>query len=129
MVMLRPGATRETELPPVRGMPGRDEWADFQRLYISGDGRVIDTANGGTSHSEGQGWGLLLAEAFDDEASFNRILGWSRRELRRPGDDLLAWAWRPNRPVAVEDHNDATDGDLFLAWALLRAARRCNGRS
>ena len=87
-------------------MPGREEWEAFKSLYVSPDGRVVDTANQDSSHSEGQGWGLILAEAFDDEASFNRILGWTRRELRRPFDNLHAWAWRPGRAPAMKPHVD-----------------------
>lgn len=104
--------------------PGREEWEAFKSLFVSSVGRVVDTANQDTSHSEGQGWGLLLAESFNDEATFNRLLGWTRRELRRPYDNLHAWAWRPGRPIPVEDTNNATDGDVCIAWALERAANR-----
>ncbi|KAA2215013.1 glycosyl hydrolase family 8 [Teichococcus oryzae] len=124
LVTLPAGATREAEVTATPPIDGIEEWQDFLRLYVTEEGRVVDTANHGTSHSEGQGWGLLLAEAFDDERSFNRMLGWARRELRRPSDNLMAWAWRPDRAVPVEDHNNATDGDIFVAWALQRAARR-----
>ena len=50
------------------------DWRAFKTGYLSDDGRIIDTANGGVSHSEGQGWGLLFAEAFGDSSSFDRIL-------------------------------------------------------
>ena len=39
-------------------------------------------------------------------------------------DALLAWRWHPADGGRVTDRNNATDGDLFAAWALLRAADR-----
>ncbi|MBI0432665.1 glycosyl hydrolase family 8 [Roseomonas sp. KE0001] len=106
------------------GPAPRDEWESFRARFVTGDGRVVDTGNGGISHSEGQGWGLLFAEAFDDQATFRRILAWTRRALARPQDRLHAWRWQPGRARPVEDANNATDGDIFIAWALSRAARR-----
>ncbi|HWL83611.1 MAG TPA: glycosyl hydrolase family 8 [Roseomonas sp.] len=119
-----PRPARNVEFSPLPRLKGMEEWEDFKRLYLQPDGRVVDTGNQNNSHSEGQGWGLLLAEAFDDEGAFNRILAWTRRELARPYDSLHAWAWRPDRATPVEDKNNATDGDIFIAWAASRGARR-----
>ena len=93
--------------------------------YITPEGRVIDTGNGNVSHSEGQGWGLMAAQACDDQASFARILAWTTQNLqRRPFDCLHAWRYRPGEANPVADLNNATDGDLFIAAALARAAVR-----
>src|SRR4051812_34398211 len=67
------------------------EWAKFKARFGSVDGRIIDNVNGGVSHSEGQGWGMLFAVAFDDPDSFDRIYTWTKRTLRRPTDPLHAW--------------------------------------
>jgi len=99
-------------------------WAAFRSTYILPDGRVVDTGNGGVSHTEGQGWGLLFAEHFDDQPTFDRILAWTSRTLRRPRDALHAWRYLPGAANPVPDGNNATDGDLCIAWALARAARR-----
>ena len=96
-------------------------WGAFKRRFLLADGRVIDTGNGGVSHTEGQGWGLLFATAFDDMDVFDRILAWTSRTLRRPGDALHAWRYRPGA-MPVDDANNATDGDLFIALALARGA-------
>ena len=123
------GATRTTshaELGLSYPAPNPAEWALFRERFVTPGGRTVDTGNGNSSHSEGQGWTLLMAEAHDDRATFDRVLSWTRRELKRPYDSLHAWRWLPNRPQAVEDGNNATDGDLFIAWALARAARRWN---
>lgn len=103
------------------GLPA--DWVAFKRRYLARDGRVIDTGNGGISHSEGQSYGMLLAERLDDRASFNAMWRWTNRRLRRPNDALMAWRFNPHG-VPVPDLNNAADGDLILAWALARGARR-----
>ncbi|PHK96780.1 glycosyl hydrolase family 5 [Pseudoroseomonas rhizosphaerae] len=119
-----PRSPERIEFRSALNLPGRQEWEDFKAKYLLPDGRIIDTGNNNASHSEGQGWALLMAEAYGDQATFNRVFAWTHRNLRRPHDSLHAWSWRPNRPQPVEDSNNATDGDLFIAWALERAARR-----
>ncbi len=101
----------------------RNEWAAYRDRFVSPDGRVIDNANGGVSHSEGQGYGLLLALAADDATSFATIWQWTADHLRKRSDALFAWKWDPlNRQVT--DLNDAADGDILIAWALAKAAER-----
>lgn len=99
-------------------------WQIYRRRFVRAEGRVVDTGNGGVSHTEGQGWGMLFAEAADDRQTFDELWTWSRANLMRPEDGLLSWRWLPNRADPVPDRNNATDGDLFAAWALSRAARR-----
>ena len=103
---------------------GLDDWHAFKLRYLAEDGRVIDNGSGGISHSEGQGWGLLFAVAFDDRQSFDRIHDWTEQTLRRPGDSLHAWRYVPSGRPPVADHNNATDGDIFIAAALARAGRK-----
>lgn len=109
---------------PAQAAAGVADWLDFRRRFIHADGRVLDTGNGGISHSEGQGAALLFAARFDDRAVFERVLAWTRGALRRPSDQLLAWAFRPGAPIPVPDMNNASDGDLLVAWALSEAADR-----
>jgi endoglucanase len=116
---------RVSEPVPVMA-DSRSEWEVFKRRFIAADGRVIDTGNGGVSHSEGQGWGMLFAASFDDRATFDLLHGWTRGHLQRGGDHLHAWRYQPNAPVQVPDSNNATDGDLWIAAALGRAAMRWN---
>ena len=85
-------------------------------------GRVVDTANGMVSHTEGQGYGLLLAVAANDRPTFERIWGWTRANLAVRNDELFAWRWEPDHRPAVADLNDAADGDILIAWALAEAA-------
>ena len=103
--------------------PLRNEWTAFKARFLSADGRIIDNGNGGVSHSEGQGWGMLFAVAAQDQASFDLILGWTARVLRRPRDSLHAWRYVPNGRPSIPDPNNAVDGDMFIATALIRAGR------
>ena len=99
------------------------QWQHYKHRFIEA-GRVVDTGNGGISHSEGQGYAMLLAVAIGDRQTFERLWRWTRSHLQVRGDNLFIWRRRPGVPLAQEDHNNATDGDLLIAWALLRAAQR-----
>lgn len=104
-------------------------WAEFRRRFLGADGRVVDTGNQNVSHSEGQGYGMLLAAAYDSEATFRTMLEWTDRCLGRSEDRLLAWRWKPQPPNQDRgDRNNAADGDLLVAWALCRAAVRWHSR-
>lgn len=97
-------------------------WHSWRDAYLH-DGRVIDPQQGQISHSEGQGYGLLLAQAFGDRSSFEAIEVWTEANLVVRSDNLMAWAYRPHVDGQFLDRQTATDGDLFRAWALLRAER------
>ena len=101
----------------------KGEWRNYRGRFVSADGRVIDNGNGGISHSEGQGYGLLLAVQAEDAASFDTIWRWTAEHLRKRSDALFAWRWDPQQGQ-VTDLNNASDGDLLIAWALVRAAKR-----
>lgn len=98
-------------------------WLFYRSAFVQADGRVIDNANGDISHSEGQGYGMLLAVAANDRSTFERMWKWTRDNLMVRDDALAAWKWDPNSDPFVTDTNNASDGDLLIAWALLRAYR------
>ena len=106
------------------GRAEQAEWLAYKSRFVATNGRVVDTGNGRISHSEGQGWGMLLAEAFGDRESFERIWRWTDAALGREGSALHPWKWVPESDAAVPDPNNASDGDLLIAWALERAGRR-----
>ncbi|MCG5240244.1 glycosyl hydrolase family 8 [Azospirillum doebereinerae] len=97
-------------------------WRDYAQRFLLPEGRIVDSGNKGVSHSEGQGYGMLLAEAADDRAAFDRLWGWTQRNLMVREDGLAAWRWQPEG--GVTDRNNASDGDILIAWALLRGAER-----
>jgi endoglucanase len=101
------------------------DWQRFQADYIDPSGRVIDSGNKGISHSEGQGFVMLLATHYRDQAVFDTLWQWTQDHLQVRDDKLLAWRWEAEAG-AVTDRNNASDGDLFVLWALYRAAELWN---
>jgi len=100
-----------------------EEWHSFEQRFVLPEGRVVDNGNRNVSHSEGQGYGLLGALRAGDQPTFDRILTWTMNHLKRPTDNLFAWRWQPETTPRVTDLNNASDGDIYIAWALLEAAR------
>ena len=99
-------------------------WAAYREKFLAPDGRIVDTGNGDISHSEGQGYGLLLSVAADDRATFEQIWTFTLTQLLIRDDGLAAWKWVPDADPHIADINTATDGDILIAWALLKAAER-----
>ena len=115
---------------PVGGAQSLDSpllWS-FMNRFITPDGAVVDTQNNGMSHSEGQGYGMLIAVAADDRRRFEQIHQWTTTHLAVREDGLLAWSWN-RQEGRIGDMNAATDGDMLVAWALLQAAERWNAPS
>lgn len=104
----------------------REKWDNYKSVFLAKDGRIVDFHQDQCSHSEGQGYGMLLAAAFGDRDAFDRIWAWTRSNLRVRPDGLVAWKWgkRLDGRWEVIDHNNATDGDLLIAFALLKAFDR-----
>jgi endoglucanase len=67
---------------------------------------------------------MLFAEAADDKESFDVIFAWTSTHLARPNDALHVWRYDPHAAHPTSDPNNATDGDIFIAWALARGAQR-----
>lgn len=99
-------------------------WTSFRQIYLDASGRIIDTGNGGVSHTEGQGYGMLLAAAVGDRAAFEAMYNWTQSHLARGDMALYSWRFDPRSNNPVADPNNATDGDMLIALALARGARR-----
>lgn len=102
---------------------GQADWTQFKSAFIV-NGRVIDKGQNEISHTEGQGMALLLAVHNNDPETFSQVWNWTQRNLQVRDDKLLAWSWSPK--AGVNDMNNASDGDLFIAWALSRAYTKWN---
>ena len=110
--------------PPARAS---GDWQYYKSRFIQDDGRVIDYMNKQMSHSEGQSFTMYLALAFDEQELFDKVWTWTRDNLMvSQAEGLAAWSWgsRGDGSWGLLDANDATDGDIFLAWTLLRAGER-----
>ncbi|WP_293857574.1 glycosyl hydrolase family 8 [uncultured Alsobacter sp.] len=116
-----PGPSQAAQGPVAGRLAGQPGWAAWRDRFVTPQGRVVDTGNGGISHSEGQGYGMLLAVAAGDRPTFDRIWGWTRANLMVREDALMAWRWEPEKRPAVADMNAASDGDILVAWALTEA--------
>ena len=98
-------------------------WKHFHSAFYD-NGRIVDTGNENVSHSEGQGYGMLFAVTAGDKAHFDEIWKWTADTLQR-ADKLFSWRYVPCAAAdrtCVDDPNNAPDGDLLIAWSLLRAA-------
>jgi endo-1,4-beta-D-glucanase Y len=97
--------------------PPQQAAARFLAGYVRPDGRVARLDQGGDTVSEGQAYGMLLAEAAGDHGAFARIWAWARDHLQQ-ADGLFAW--HANAAGKVIGQQPASDADLLIAWALLR---------
>lgn len=89
----------------------------FLATYAHTDGQVVRTDQGGDTVSEGQAYGMLVAEATGNDSEFQTIWNWTRGHLQlRDG----LFAWHANAAGQVIGQQPASDADLLIAWALLR---------
>lgn len=112
------------KVPESNAKTGDSFWAQFRERFILPSGRVIDNGNGNISHSEGQGYGLLLAVLNGDEATFAALAGWTEDTLGRDDMALHAWRYDSRESNPIPDRNNATDGDILIAWALSLGAKK-----
>lgn len=104
----------------------KDPWQTYKSRYIQSDGRVIDRHNGAITHSEGIGYALYFAYRHNDTPTFERIFEWYRSNMHRNTQGLVGWKWgeTPQGTWQMLSQNNATDGDLWIAYALLLMSQR-----
>lgn len=125
-----------------------NDWRRYADEAVSDEGRLIDPSDARLiTTSEGQSYGLFFALVDDDQERFEKLRCWTVDNLCAGdiGNNLPAWLWgktetpvpkteKPPRgakaPVSVPverwsviDENNATDADLWIAYALLEAGR------
>jgi endoglucanase len=91
--------------------------AEFLAAYVRPDGRVARPDQGNDTVSEGQAYGLLLAEAADEPAVFGRIWRWTSDHMQLASGLFGYHADAAGRLLSTQP---AADADLLIAWALLR---------
>jgi hypothetical protein len=114
-------ATSTSSGPPPRFPPVASALTDaraFLQRYVDPTGRVVRRDQGGDTVSEGQAYGLLLAQATGNDSMFRRIWAWTRSHLQL-SDGELASLTSPSG--AIRDRTPASDADVLAAWALSRA--------
>ncbi len=96
----------------------------YKARFMMPDGRIIDTANGNVSHTEGQGFAMLPAVANNDRPAFDKLWQWTDNTLRNKSNGLFYWRYNPVAPDPIADKNNASDGDTLIVRALLRAQKQ-----
>jgi len=93
-------------------------WSEYKKLYISKDGRVVDRANSDITHSESIGYALYLALQNGDFETFSSIYLWYKNNLKKNQYGLVSWKWGKDKQNNwhILDTNNATDGDLWIAY-------------
>jgi len=107
----------EAAEPSDGAQAGSSAAHQFLDAYLTDDGRVIRQDQGGDIVSEGQAYGMLIAELAGREDLVPVIWSWTRDHLRRP-DGLLSFHAEADGSVVGAD--PASDADVLAAYALLR---------
>jgi endoglucanase len=125
-LLVSPASARNPEPLKIVGTLKAEDWEGYRSRFVEGSGRVVDDANGRISHSEGQGYGLLLALAANDRRTFEQIWTFTKTEFLIRDDGLAVWKWNPSSTPPVQDSNNASDGDILIGYALARAGAAWN---
>ena len=89
----------------------------FLSTYVNSTGAVIRRDQGGDVVSEGQAYGMLIAELAGRPAEVRRIWSWTSTHLLLPNGLL---AYHATAAGVLLSHQAATDADTLAAYALLR---------
>jgi endoglucanase len=89
----------------------------FLDTYVQPDGSVVRVDQGGDVVSEGQAYGMLIAELAGRPDVVQTIWSWTEQHLQRP-DGLLSF--HANADGTVTGPDAAADADTLAAYALLR---------
>jgi endoglucanase len=111
----------------------RNLWENYKKEYIDPNSfRVVDKQKDGITTSEGQSYGMLMSVWMDDRTTFEKVWKWTQDNLQKPNTNSFSWLWGKNPKgeykVLVEQGGDnvATDGDIDIAYALIKASKKWN---
>ncbi|ACC71553.1 Cellulase [Paraburkholderia phymatum STM815] len=101
-------------------------WERYAQQQISKDGRIVEPGKGDRTTSEAQAYAMFFAVVGDDRVRFDSLLNWALAHTWATTGHPPAWLWakRADGTFDVLDDNSATDADLWMAYAMLEAARR-----
>jgi endo-1,4-beta-D-glucanase Y len=89
----------------------------FLAKYVTSDGRVLRHGQGDDIVSEGQAYGMLIAENANRPDTARAIWAWTMAHLHRPDGLLISHADSSGKAL---DTQSAADADTLTAYALLR---------
>lgn len=90
---------------------------------------ILDTVNGDV-RSEGMSYGMMIAVQTGDRQAFDALWNWAATHMRYrqgPRAGYFRWSCRP--AGCLDDAVPASDGEEYIATALLMAADRWGGGS
>ena len=126
MAMFRAGIILLALVLGMSQASAADGWSTFKTRFMTSEGRIQDTGNNNVSHTEGQGYAMLMAVYYNDRSSFDSLWRWTQKNLSNPNNGLFYWKYIPGASDPVSDRNNASDGDVLIAWALLKAGNKWN---
>ena len=100
---------------------------ETQRIYypVGADMAYIADTGNGDVRSEGMSYGMMLAVQLDRKAEFDRLWKWAVTHMRHAdGPRRGYFAWQCRFDGTILDPGSASDGEEWLAMALLFAAHR-----
>jgi endoglucanase len=103
-------------------------WQTYATRFVQADGRVLESSlENNHSTSEGQSYGMLFALIGNDQPRFDKLWRWTSANLAGSAiaTRLPGWLWGQGTDGQwrLQDANSAADADLWIAYALLEAAR------
>lgn len=108
-------------------------WHQYKMEYLEpGTLRSLDKQQDNITTSEGQSYTMLRSVWLDDKATFDAAWQWTKDNIQRRDDNLMAWLFgeRADGSYGIlhdrGGQNTATDADVDIALALLFASRRWN---
>lgn len=104
------------------------EWEKYKTSHIQFDGRIIDRHDGNITHSEGIGYAMFFAVCMNDLKTYMLLEKWLENNIPKNNAGLYPWKWGNDGfgNWKVLDSNNATDGDLWIAFARLKASQKFN---
>ena len=103
-------------------------WQTYATRFVQADGRVLESSLANNhSTSEGQSYAMLFALIGNDQPRFDKLWRWTSANLAgsATATRLPGWLWGQGTDGQwrLQDVNSAADADLWIAYALLEAAR------
>lgn len=95
MAILRAGFMLLALIMGMSQATAADGWSSFKTRFMTSDGRIQDTGNQNVSHTEGQGYAMLMAVYFNDRSSFDKLWHWTQNNLSNPKNGLFYWKYTP----------------------------------
>jgi len=105
--------------------------AKTQRLYypVGADTAYIADIGNGDVRSEGMSYGMMLAVQLNQQAEFDRMWKWTYTHMRHASGPRQGYfAWQCKFDGTIIDPGSASDGEEWIAMALLFASHRWGNR-